>query len=127
MSPKIQSLVTKFVDDLTLAIQDEGAAAFRAAIGSGFAPTNGRRTTPKKTGIMLPPRPRGQKRDPKVLAGLVTSTLAYVKKNPGQRLEQIGSGMGVETAELKLPVQKLLADRSLTKKGIKRATVYRAR
>ncbi len=129
MTPRIQSLVSEFVSNLTLAIQEDAADAFAAALGSSQRKGGRGRhvTTRKATGFMLPPRLNTQKRDPRVIAHLVTATLAYVKKHPGQRVEQIALGLKQPSAQLKLPIQKLLAARSLSKKGVKRATVYRAR
>jgi hypothetical protein len=48
----------------------------------------------------------------------------YVRSNPGARLEQIASGLGTSSKELKLPVIKLLGAKTLTKKGQKRGTMY---
>src|SRR5687767_7400718 len=38
-----------------------------------------------------------------------TQVLSYVQANPGHRLEEIGRGLGVDTAGLKRPIQHLLA------------------
>jgi hypothetical protein len=48
----------------------------------------------------------------------------FVKSNPGMGLEAIAKGIGTATKELKLPVIKLLASRTLRKTGEKRGTKY---
>jgi predicted transcriptional regulator len=50
--------------------------------------------------------------------------LAYVRSNPGQRLEEIGRGLDTATAGLKRPIQALLASGSLRTEGQKRGTRY---
>ena len=48
----------------------------------------------------------------------------FIKANPGQRTEQIGTAMGLSTRELVLPMRKLIRDGQLKTKGQKRATTY---
>jgi hypothetical protein len=50
--------------------------------------------------------------------------LDYVASHPGERIEQIAKGMGESSKELKLPVQKLLAAKSMRTEGQKRGTTY---
>jgi hypothetical protein len=69
-------------------------------------------------------RKPGEKRDPKVLEAVIEKLLAYVRANPGQRMETIGAALGLPRHELALPTQKLLADGKITRKGVKRATEY---
>jgi hypothetical protein len=47
-----------------------------------------------------------------------------VRANPGSRLEQIAAGLRTGSQELKLPVIKLLAAKTLRKTGQKRGTQY---
>jgi len=128
MSPRIQAIVTQFVEDLTAAIQEEGAAAFRAAIGSGAAPA-GRRRAPSTPSARpsAARRTKGAKRSPEELEALTKNLLAAIKKNPGQRIEQIGKSIGTPTKELALPVKKLFAEKKISTKGQRRATAYFAR
>ncbi len=50
--------------------------------------------------------------------------LAYVKSNPGSRLEGIGRGLGVEAGGLKGPIKVLLAASALRTQGQARGTNY---
>ncbi len=53
-------------------------------------------------------RGRRGKRTPEDVEKVSATLLAYVKKHDGQRIEEIGKGMGVATKGLKLPIQKLI-------------------
>ncbi len=70
---------------------------------------------------------KGGKRSAEELTKLTTSLLTYVKRNPGKRIEQIGAALDLATKELALPAKKLIAEKKLSTKGQKRATVYFAK
>jgi hypothetical protein len=70
---------------------------------------------------------KGAKRTPEELEALTKKLRAAIAKQPGQRIEQIGAGLGVATKELVLPVKKLLGEKSISTKGQKRATTYFAK
>lgn len=67
---------------------------------------------------------KGAKRSPEALEILTRKLLGYITKNPGERIEQIGVGLGLPTKELVLPAKKLIGDGSVRTKGAKRATAY---
>lgn len=52
---------------------------------------------------------------------------SYVGKNPGQRIEQIGIGLGVSAKTLVLRLRKLVGEKRIGMKGHKRGTTYVAR
>jgi hypothetical protein len=58
---------------------------------------------------------------------MTDKVLASVKKNEGQRLEELGRGMGISTTELKLPAAKLFEAKAVKTRGQKRGTMYLAR
>lgn len=58
------------------------------------------------------------------LERIAARVMAHVKSNAGQRLEQIGKALKVETAILKRPIANLLATKKLSTKGQKRGTMY---
>ena len=66
----------------------------------------------------------GAKRTPAELAALIKKLHAHIAKNPGLRIEAIGTGLGVPTKALVLPVKRLISEKKLSTKGQKRATVY---
>src|SRR5206468_1714324 len=85
-----------------------------------------RRSGARRTGAVAtsPRRSKGVKRDPEVLEALTDKLGAFIKKTPGQRIEQIGKALGTPTKELALPVKKLVAAKKISTKGQKRATTY---
>ena len=58
---------------------------------------------------------------------LVKKPQSLVSENPGQRIEQVGTALGVATKELTLPVRKLVSEKKLSTKCQKRATTYFAK
>jgi hypothetical protein len=52
------------------------------------------------------------------------SLLAYVKKNPGQRGEQIAEALRTNTKTMRLPMHKLIADKVVKSKGERRGMRY---
>ncbi len=133
MSPRIHAIVTQFVEDLTAAIQEEGAAAFKAAIAGEHEVGNGRRTLAGQVGNgrrkpgpkpKAAKRAKGAKRTAEEIDAVTKSLLAAIKKKPGQRIEEIGKGMNVSTKDLALPVAKLFDAKAIRTTGTRRATKY---
>ncbi len=69
-------------------------------------------------------RGRGAKRSPDELDKLAERFQAFVKENPGLRIEQINKQLGTTTKDLALPIRKLLAEGAIHAKGQKRSTTY---
>ena len=67
---------------------------------------------------------RGAKRTAADLEALSQRFAAYVKSNPGLRIEQINKQLSTTTKDLALPIRKLLAEGALKTKGTKRSTTY---
>lgn len=87
-----------------------GSAAMSAASGPG----------------RLRNRGRGAKRTPVELDNLAERFVAFVKANPGLRIEQINKELGTSTKDLALPIRKLLTEGAVIAKGQKRSTTYSA-
>lgn len=115
----IQALIQDFADKLVTLVQADIIHSLTAIVG-GAASTSAKPGKAPKAAA----RGKGAKRSPDELEGLTKRLFAYVGKNPGQRIEQIGAGMGVTTKDLRLPVVKLLAEKKLAARGVKRATSY---
>jgi hypothetical protein len=126
MTDALRSLVDQFVQDLTAAIEANVLDAVRSGLQGAGTPIRGRggKGASRGAGSPTAARAKGQKRDPRELEALAGKLRAYIAKNPGQRIEQIGKGMGVATKDLALPAKKLLAAKQLSTKGQKRATTY---
>ena len=69
-------------------------------------------------------RKKGEKRTPKEIAKLTEDLLAAVTAKPGLRMEHLGKAIGASTAELQIPVARLVEAKKITRKGEKRATTY---
>jgi hypothetical protein len=69
-------------------------------------------------------RRKGEKRPAALLADMTNELFGYIKAHPGERIEQIAGAMGYSTSDLKLPAQKLLAEKKVKTKGERRGTKY---
>jgi hypothetical protein len=107
--------------------------ARRAAVGTLESAFDGRRSRgngARAAVIALgtaPGRPRGArgaKRTAEDLEALATKFAAFVKAQPGLRIEQINKVLGTTTKDLALPIRKLIAEGMLSAKGNKRSTTY---
>jgi hypothetical protein len=67
---------------------------------------------------------RGAKRTAADLEALSQRFAAYVKSNPGLRIEQINKELGTSTKDLALPIRKLISEGMISAKGKKRSTTY---
>jgi hypothetical protein len=92
--------------------------------GSGKA-TGGK---PARRGPGRPPAakpPTGRiRRSSADVEEVAEQVLGYVRSHPGSRLEEIGRGLGTDTAGLKLPVKELMGSGRLRTEGQKRGTKY---
>ena len=129
-----------FQNDMNQAVQGFVAQitelARRAALDtleSAFGGKAGRASGAPVVAAMAPPgvaragRPRGgrgAKRSPADLEALSEKFAAFVKVNPGLRIEQINKELGTTTKDLALPIRKLVADKVISAKGQKRSTTY---
>lgn len=119
------STIQAALDNLVATIRAELREEFLSVLGDGGGvkrrppakATKGRRVTKARAG--------GAKRTPDELESLTKSILAYIKKNPGQRVEQIAAGMGASTKELALPIRKL--GKALKTRGQRRGMTYAVR
>ena len=116
------------VDTLSRALTDGGSVPFSTSNGVGTGARRGRK--PKAAGAIAAPassnarRSKGAKRPKSEIAEIQERVHSHIRSNPGQRIEQINKVLGTRTADLTLPLKKLIADGSITTKGARRATTY---
>ena len=89
--------------------------------GSAHAPAA---KEPKARAAASSPRKKGQKRSAALIEKTTGELLAHIKAHKGERIEEIAEKLGVTTKDLKLSAQKLLANKKVKTKGVKRATRY---
>lgn len=134
---QIDARVQEFVTDLTALIREsafdavreaiEGASAGSAAPKRRAAASAGgpaRKGAKKKASRRRTKGGRRVRRTEEQIAALGDAFLDYVKQNPGQRLEEIGVGLSMDTADLKRPVTNLMEAGKLRTEGKKRGTRY---
>ena len=121
---KIDALIQEFVVNLRRAIAEEAAAAFAVAGGGGVVGNGRRKPGPKPSSA---PRAKGGKRTAEEIAAQGDKILGYLKKNPSSGAEALGAALGLSTAEIALPMAKLIADKSVKFLGQKRGRKYSAR
>jgi len=100
------------------------AKATKAAKPAAPAPAGSAAAAPAPKAAAKSRRKKGEKRSPKEIAKLTEDLLAAVTAKPGQRMEHLGKALGASTAELQIPVARLVEDKKITRKGEKRATTY---
>jgi hypothetical protein len=69
-------------------------------------------------------RGTGGRRSSEAVEQMGESLLAYVSKNPGQRGEQIAEALQMDAKTMRLPMQKLIADKKVKTKGERRGMRY---
>ena len=136
---QLDSHIQAFVTEISGLVRVAALEAVRDALGGSATPAKrgpGRPKgySPKAASASKPagltPRPnrsgpRG-KRTTEDVDATAAKFLSFVKSNDGKRLEEIGKALGIHTADLKLPAQKLLAAKSVKTTGAKRGTKYHA-
>jgi hypothetical protein len=123
---EIRSRVEAFAVELVELVKASAMDVVNEALGGGRV-RGGRRTINRRASGRAPSRPKGAKRDPKVLAELTSKLDAFIRKDPGKRIEEIGKALGTPTKELVLPVKKLIAAKKISTKGQRRSTRYHPR
>jgi len=135
LDSEIRSRIDAFVNDLSNLVKTTAVASVAEALGgASTAPRRGRR--PGRRG---PGRPRGSttraasangrrgkraKRSSGDVDATAAKVLAHVRANPGQNVGEIRAALGASSKELQLPVQKLVAAKSLRTEGQRRGTRY---
>ena len=136
----IDSFTAKFRELLGLAALGSVQTALAAGVGTPVAPArrgpgrpkgSGRAKgdAPAKRGPGRPPAaksPTGRRirRSAEDVEEVAEQIHGYVLAHPGSRLEEIGRGLGTDTAGLKRPIQGLLSTGRLRTEGQKRGTKY---
>jgi hypothetical protein len=130
----IRTQIDQFLVSISSLVRQAAVEAVREALVgasdgevSATAKRGRRRGRPRRAQVPAPrpTKPDGRaKRSSADIEATGAKVLEYIKANPGSRLEEIGRGLGVETAGLKRPIQGLLVTGALRTEGQKRGTKY---
>ena len=125
MNHAVQGFVAQITELARRAALDTLESAFggKASRGGG-APAVAAMAPPSAVRAGRPRGGRGAKRTAEDLEALSEKFAAFVKANPGLRIEQINKELGTTTKDLALPIRKLVADKVISAKGQKRSTTY---
>jgi len=125
---KIESNVQAFVTELAALVRAAALDSVQAALGGSPArrgPGRPKGSGAKPAAAGKPKRrAKGARRSSENVDATAAKFLAFVKANDGKRLEEISKGLGIDTADLKLPAKNLLAAKAVRTTGAKRGTKY---
>jgi hypothetical protein len=130
INSQISAHVQSFVTELTSLVRAAALEAVQVALGGGAAPARRGAGRPKSAGAKPAAagkpkrRAKGARRSSADVDATAVKFHEYVKSNDGKRLEEISKALGIHTADLKLPAQKLLAAKAVKTTGQKRGTKY---
>lgn len=131
---QIDARVQAFVTELSDMARAAALEAVHGALGGGSTPVRRGPGRPRKAGAgkkaAAPARParraKGARRSSSDVDATAGQLLTFVKSNDGKRLEEIARAMKINSADLKLPVKKLIEAKALRTTGAKRGTKYHA-
>jgi hypothetical protein len=126
MNRVVQGFVAQIAELARRAAIDTLESAFggRAPRGGGAPSATATVATASFGRVGRPRGGRGAKRTAADLEALSQRFAAYVKSNPGLRIEQINKELGTSTKDLALPIRKLISEGMISAKGKKRSTTY---
>jgi hypothetical protein len=119
---QIKERIEDFVSELDALVRQAAVESVSQALGRNS--THRERATRAAPAVRVRGRRKGEKRSSNELASLTVRLRDYIAKNPGSGIEQIGKAIGSRTKELALPVKKLVAEKAIRTRGVKRATKY---
>jgi hypothetical protein len=119
---RVQQAIHSFVSDLEAVIRRAALETVERALADAMPPA--RRASRTAAATSLEPRAKGAKRSAEDVEALKSKLQTYIASHPGQRIEQIGKALGETTKELRLPAQKLIAEKAVKTKGARRAMTY---
>ena len=91
---------------------------------TGPKPKTGTPKTDPASALVVRP---GQRRTESEVAEAAGEISAHLRKNPGSRVDQIASALGVPVKDLQLPIAWLLKHKKVKKAGKLRGTTYTAK
>jgi hypothetical protein len=123
MQTDIRTLVSDFTTQLEQTIRRMALEQVLEALGGGATPARRGSGRPRKTAAARP-AVKGGKRTSASLDEMQAALLAHVKSHPGQGAIEIADALKTDVGTMRLPMQKLLAERKVRTQGQRRGTKY---
>ena len=125
LQTEMNRTVQGFVAQIAELARRAAITTLESAFGGRGAPREVAALVATSNGRVGRPRGgRGAKRTAADLEALSERFAAFVKINPGLRIEQINKEFGTMTKDLALPIRKLVSGGVVSTKGNKRSTMY---
>lgn len=124
---EIRSRLDSFTAELTSLVRTAALDSLHAALGATQSTAAVAGAAAQQLDRKVTRRRRGGKRTSESVLETAVTVQKYIKSHEGERLEQIAKGLGMPSKELKLPIQKLFAQKAIKTKGVKRGTMYFAK
>jgi hypothetical protein len=124
INKQIEQRIQAFAQELNQLVREAALQAVQDALGGGSRPASRTSGTARAAKAPGGARRTGGRRSSQQMATMMAAVRDFVASNPGARMEQISKGVGRSTVQLRLPVNKLLQEGHLQKRGEKRATEY---
>jgi hypothetical protein len=134
MAKKSDQLIEEFLghvaalaDNLRAAVIAEAHEAFGALAGGKEVGNGRKKPGPKPKAAKTASAANGGKRSrrsPEDIEKQKSQVLQFLKKHKTAKAEVIGKALGLSSTELQIPIANLLAEKSISKKGERRATTY---
>ncbi len=115
---RLRARVEAFVGELTEIVREEALEEVANALGAATTRVRQAAKPPKSA------RGRAPKRTQDDLSALEAKIIKHVGKNPGSGAREIAQAFGLTTADITLPLRRLVVGRKLRTKGQKRGTQY---
>lgn len=114
---EINKLVAQLVSDISALARQAALETLSTVLGGDRASPEARRIAPTITR-------QGAKRDASDIDQAMEKILAFIKENPGTRIEEANKALGTATKYLALPLKKLIAAGVVRTEGQRRGMQY---
>ncbi len=126
LDSQIRACINSFVEELSRLVRGAAVQSVQEALGDSSAPARRGPGRPRKTMAVItrPSSKRRKRRSSGAVDTVAKRILAQVTANPGQGVSEIGGALRLTSKELRLPILKLLGDKTLKTTGQRRGTKY---
>ena len=114
---RVESLIRKFAADLQIVIREQLSSDVTSAVQGALGGKPARGGNGRVATVL-------GKRTPEQIGKQAEKIYAFIKANADQRAEQIARANKMSTAELVLPIKRLLEEKKIKSSGKARGTTY---